>query len=171
MAEFSLHVWRFHHTAKFLSHRTACWIPSAFEKSFVMFSIYFIQLKFRSYSDVRKGPAAMSKGEREKWRLPKSNEEKNSVNKNNFPQILFYKYPENLRLDFMLKKIKISQMRLISPFFYYSLHFKPESFEHREKQYLYSRSKIILLQLLSSTLHFLEESVGSVGFLRPVLDI
>lgn len=109
--------------------------------------------------------------EREKWRLPKSNEEKNSVNKNNFPQILFYKYPENLRLDFMLKKIKISQMRLISPFFYYSLHFKPESFEHREKQYLYSRSKIILLQLLSSTLHFLEESVGSVGFLRPVLDI
>lgn len=43
----------------------------------------------------------MSKGEREKLRLPKSNEEKNSVNKNDFPQILFYKYPENLRLDFM----------------------------------------------------------------------
>lgn len=31
-----------------------------------MFSIYFIQVKFRNYSDVRKGPAAMSKGERER---------------------------------------------------------------------------------------------------------
>lgn len=73
-----------------------------------MLSIYFIQLKFRSYSDVRKGPAAMSKGEREKLRLHRSNEEKNSVNKNNFPQILFYKYPENFELDFMLKNNKLS---------------------------------------------------------------
>lgn len=31
-----------------------------------MLSIYFIQLKFRSYSDVRKGPAAMSQGKRER---------------------------------------------------------------------------------------------------------
>lgn len=108
--------------------------------------------------------------ERKKWRLHKSNEEKNSVNKINFPQILFYKYPENLRIDFMLKK-KILQMRLISLFFYYSLNFKSESFECHEKQYLYSRSKIILLQLLTSTLQFLEESMGRLGFLRPVLDI
>lgn len=62
-------------------------------------------------------------------------------------------------------------MRLISLFFYYSLNFKPESFECDEKQYLYSRSKIILLQLLTSTLQSLEESMGRIGFLRPALDI
>lgn len=136
-----------------------------------MFSIYFIQLKFRSYSDVRKGPAAMLKGERER------NDDFTKAMRKRIQLIkaISHKYfsTSSWKLEtwFYVKKYIIFQMRLISLFFYYSLNFKPESFECHEKQYLYSMNKTILLQLLTSTLQFFRESMGRVGFLRPVLDM
>lgn len=115
--------------------------------------------------------------EREKLRLHRSNEEKNSVNKNNFPQILFYKYPENFELDFMLKNNKLScRWGWLTYFSIITCALNYRALNIMKNNICTSGVRLFSSKCSHPHFSFLRNQWGKigslwVGFLRPVLDI
>lgn len=111
MAEFGLHTQTFHDTVRFPTHRPV-WSssqcgPLKYLKN-LLSCFHFIQLKFRCYSDVRKGPSPMSHVKREKnWHFTKATRKRIKLIKPIY-YLHYYKHAENLRIALILKNDKFS---------------------------------------------------------------